>query len=76
MCGKHCESGDVLIERTELADPTRDDLLAVPATGAYSLSMASNYNAVPRPPAVLIEGGRSTVISPPSAPVTAVSESG
>src|SRR4029453_1670969 len=55
--GKHCESGDVLIEAVELADPRRGDLLAVPATGAYTLAMSSNYNAVPRPAAVLVANG-------------------
>jgi diaminopimelate decarboxylase len=63
VCGKHCESGDVLIERAELPEPRRGDLLAVPVTGAYSLSMASNYNAVPRPAAALVSDGRSTVIA-------------
>ena len=62
VCGKHCESGDVLIERTELAEPTRGDVLAVPATGAYALSMASSYNAVPRPAAVIASDGRATEI--------------
>src|SRR5439155_12961826 len=42
IAGKHCESGDVLIDRVELPEPRRDDLLAVPATGAYTLAMASN----------------------------------
>jgi diaminopimelate decarboxylase len=54
VCGKHCESGDVLIERAELPEPRRGDLLAVPATGAYTLAMASNYNALPRPAAALV----------------------
>jgi diaminopimelate decarboxylase len=63
VCGKHCESGDVLIEHVELADPRRDDVLAVPGTGAYSLSMASNYNALPRPAAVLVSEGGARVIS-------------
>ncbi len=62
VCGRHCESGDVLIERTELPDPRRDDLLAVPATGAYTLGMASNYNAVPRPAAVLVADGSARLI--------------
>jgi len=57
ICGKHCESGDVLIEHAELPEPHRGDLLAVPATGAYTLGMASNYNAVPRPAAALVGGG-------------------
>jgi diaminopimelate decarboxylase len=62
VCGKHCESGDVLIERAELPAPTTGDLLAMPATGAYTLGMASNYNAVSRPAAVLAKGGSSRVI--------------
>jgi diaminopimelate decarboxylase len=63
VCGKHCESGDVLIERVELAEPRRGDVLAVPGTGAYSLSMASNYNALPRPAAVLASDSAARVIS-------------
>jgi diaminopimelate decarboxylase len=54
VAGKHCESGDVLIDAVELPEPRRGDLLAVPATGAYTLAMGSNYNAVPRPSAVLV----------------------
>jgi diaminopimelate decarboxylase len=57
VCGKHCESGDVLIKRTELPAPRRSDLLAVPATGGYTLAMASHYNALPIPAAVLAQGG-------------------
>jgi diaminopimelate decarboxylase len=62
VCGKHCESGDVLIEGIRLPEPRRGDLLAVPATGAYTLSMGSNYNAVPRPAAVLVADGRARLI--------------
>ncbi len=62
VAGKHCESGDVLIETVELPEPRRDDVLAVPATGAYTLAMASNYNAVPRPGAVLVANGDAHVI--------------
>jgi diaminopimelate decarboxylase len=62
VCGKHCESGDVLIERVALPEPRRGDLLAVPATGAYTLGMGSNYNAVPRPAAVLVGDNRSRLI--------------
>jgi diaminopimelate decarboxylase len=57
VCGKHCESGDVLIERAELPEPRRGDLVAVPCTGAYTLAMASNYNAVARPAAALVMDG-------------------
>jgi diaminopimelate decarboxylase len=62
IAGKHCESGDVLIDGVELPEPRRGDLLAVPATGAYTLAMASNYNGVPRPAAVLVADGRAELI--------------
>jgi diaminopimelate decarboxylase len=62
IAGKHCESGDVLIESVELPEPRRGDLLAVPATGAYTLAMASNYNGVPRPAAVLAADGSAELI--------------
>jgi diaminopimelate decarboxylase len=62
VCGKHCESGDVLIERVELPEPRRGDLLAVPATGAYTLGMGSNYNSVTRPAAVLVRDGKARLI--------------
>jgi diaminopimelate decarboxylase len=62
IAGKHCESGDVLIESAELPTPRRNDLLAVPATGAYTLAMASTYNGVPRPAAVLVADGDARLI--------------
>ncbi len=62
VAGMHCESGDVLIDDVELPAPRRGDLLAVPATGAYTLSMASNYNGVGRPAAVLVGGGEVRLI--------------
>ncbi len=62
IAGKHCESGDVLIDAVKLPVPQRNDLLAVPATGAYTLGMASNYNGVPRPAAVLVAGGQAELI--------------
>jgi diaminopimelate decarboxylase len=62
IAGKHCEAGDVLIGAVELPKPRRDDLLAVPATGAYTLAMASNYNSVPRPAAVLVADGKAELI--------------
>ena len=52
----------MLIERVELPEPVRGDLLAVPVTGAYTLAMSSTYNAVPRPAAVLVGGGESRLI--------------
>jgi diaminopimelate decarboxylase len=62
VCGKHCESGDVLIERVRLPRARRGDVLAVPGTGAYTLGMGSNYNGVPRPAAVLVGDGKAQVI--------------
>ena len=62
VAGKHCESGDVLIEGARLPEPRRGDVLAVPSTGAYTLSMGSNYNAVPRPAAVLVRDGEARLI--------------
>jgi diaminopimelate decarboxylase len=62
VAGKHCESGDLLIERIELPLPRRGDLLAVPVTGGYTLSMGSNYNAVTRPAAVLVADGEARLI--------------
>ncbi len=62
IAGKHCESGDVLIDAAELPHPRRDDLLAVPATGAYTLAMGSTYNGVPRPAVILVSEGDARVI--------------
>ena len=62
VAGMHCESGDVLIDDVALPSPRRDDLLAVPATGAYTLAMASNYNGVPRPAVVMIRDGDARVV--------------
>jgi diaminopimelate decarboxylase len=62
VCGKHCESGDVMIHGLPLPEPKRGDLLAVPGTGAYTLAMASNYNSVPRPAAVLVSDGAARII--------------
>jgi diaminopimelate decarboxylase len=62
VAGKHCESGDLLIERVELPEPRRGDLLAVPVTGGYTLAMSSNYNAVTRPAAVLVADGSARLI--------------
>jgi diaminopimelate decarboxylase len=62
IAGLHCESGDVLIDDVMLPPPRVGDLLAVPATGAYTLAMSSNYNATPRPAAVLVRNGDARVI--------------
>ena len=63
VVGKHCESGDIVIPDIDLpADVAPGDLLAVPATGAYGRSMASNYNLVARPPVVAVKDGVARVI--------------
>ncbi len=62
IAGKHCESGDVLIDAVELPAPRAGDVLAVPATGAYTLALGSTYNGVPRPAVVLVEGGEAQEI--------------
>ncbi|WP_226532730.1 diaminopimelate decarboxylase [Microbacterium paraoxydans] len=63
VVGKHCESGDIVVDHEYLPeDLVPGDLLAVPATGAYCVSLASNYNHVPRPPVIAVRDGRSTVI--------------
>lgn len=63
VVGKHCESGDIVVRDAFLpADLAPGDLIAVPATGAYCRSMASNYNHVPRPPVVAVQDGAARVI--------------
>ena len=62
IAGMHCESGDVLVEDVELADPAVGDVLVTPATGAYGHAMANNYNGVPRPPVIFCEDGRAEVV--------------
>ena len=63
VVGKHCEAGDILVKDEFLpSDVQPGDLLAVPGTGAYCRSMASNYNHVPRPPVVAVCDGEARVI--------------
>lgn len=63
VVGHHCESGDIVVDAEYLpADVVPGDLLAVPATGAYCFSLASNYNYTPRPPVVAVRDGRARVI--------------
>ncbi|MFF2850630.1 diaminopimelate decarboxylase [Streptomyces sp. NPDC058001] len=58
VVGKHCESGDIVVRDAFLpADLAPGDLIAVPATGAYCRSMASNYNHALRPPVVAVRDG-------------------
>ena len=62
IAGKYCESGDVLIKDIELPKLWAGDVLALPASGAYCLSMASNYNMSPRPAVVLVREGRARLV--------------
>lgn len=57
LVGRHCESGDQLIDAVPLRDPQVGDLVAVPATGAYCLTMANNYNGALKPPVVFCHDG-------------------
>ncbi len=61
IAGKCCESGDVIAENTMLQKPETGDIVAICTTGAYNFSMASNYNRIPRPPVVMLNGGESYV---------------
>jgi diaminopimelate decarboxylase len=62
IAGKYCESGDVLLRDAALPRLRTGELLAVPAAGAYQLSMESNYNLAYRSAVVLVEGGEARLI--------------
>ena len=63
VVGRHCEGGDILVRDVFLPRDIRPgDLLAVPAAGAYSREMASNYNHTPRPPVISVREGRRTTL--------------
>ncbi|MBW4485007.1 MAG: diaminopimelate decarboxylase [Tildeniella torsiva UHER 1998/13D] len=62
LAGKHCESGDILIKDAALPELKSGDVVTIAGTGAYNYSMASNYNRVPRPAAVLVANGDATLI--------------
>ncbi len=63
VVGKHCESGDVIVDDARLpSDLVVGDVLATPVTGAYGFSMSSNYNRVLRPPVVFVREGRYRVV--------------
>ncbi|MEV0283076.1 MULTISPECIES: diaminopimelate decarboxylase [unclassified Kribbella] len=62
VVGRHCESGDVLVDGVPLANPRVGDLLAVPATGAYCYTMANNYNGNRRIPVVFAHEGRARLV--------------
>ncbi|MBI2859121.1 MAG: diaminopimelate decarboxylase [Chloroflexi bacterium] len=62
ICGRYCESGDILIKDAPLPEPRSGDLLAIPVSGAYCPTMASNYNNVPRPAMAMVKEGQARVI--------------
>lgn len=62
IAGKHCESGDILVRDAQLPEPQPGDILVVMDTGAYNYSMASNYNRLPRPAAILVNRGEANLI--------------
>jgi len=62
IAGKLCESGDILVKDINLGLVHPDDIIAIPVCGAYSIPMASNYNALPRPAIVMVKEGRARLI--------------
>jgi diaminopimelate decarboxylase len=62
VAGKHCESGDILLKDAQLPPCQTGDILVVMDTGAYNYSMASNYNRLPRPAAILVNSGEANLI--------------
>jgi diaminopimelate decarboxylase len=62
VVGRHCESGDILVEGVPLNAPRVDDLLAVPATGAYCYTMSNNYNGNRRIPVVFVASGTPSLV--------------
>ena len=63
IVGKHCESGDILVESAAVApNVSVGDLMVMPVTGAYGYSMASNYNKVMRPAVVFVSEGESRLV--------------
>ncbi|MFC5678059.1 diaminopimelate decarboxylase [Aeromicrobium endophyticum] len=63
VVGKHCESGDIVVKDEFLpGDVAAGDLLAVPGTGAYCRSLASNYNHVPRAAVVAVRDGEARLV--------------
>ena len=63
VVGKHCETGDILVADVDLPGDVRPgDLIAIPCSGAYQRSAASNYNLVTRPPVVAVRDGAARLI--------------
>lgn len=62
IVGKYCESGDILVRDCPLPMTHPGDIIAIPATGAYGYTMASNYNRNPRPAVVFCENGKAQLV--------------
>jgi diaminopimelate decarboxylase len=62
IAGKYCESGDILIRDLSIARLATGDIVAIPASGAYCLAMASGYNAALKPAIVMVKDGESRLI--------------
>ena len=62
LAGKYCESGDVLVKDIEMPVMESGDIVAIPSSGAYAPSMASNYNLNPRPAIIMVRDGKARLI--------------
>jgi diaminopimelate decarboxylase len=62
LVGKHCESGDVIVEDAHLPDPKVGDVIVTPATGGYGFAMANTYNGIPRAPVVFVSDGDARLV--------------
>ena len=62
IAGKFCESGDILVENARIAKVQPGDLIAIPACGAYSLSLCNNYNAALKPAIAIVKEGQARLI--------------
>jgi diaminopimelate decarboxylase len=62
IAGPYCESGDIVIEDLPMPDLEEGELIAIPVSGAYHLSMSSNYNGARRPEVLMLEEGKANVM--------------
>jgi len=62
LAGKHCESGDVIVQAADLADPRPGDVVVTPGTGAYGFAMANTYNGSLRAPVVFVRDGAARAV--------------
>jgi diaminopimelate decarboxylase len=62
IAGRYCESGDILVKDVVLPPVSPGDIIAIPVSGAYSMPMSSNYNAVPRPAIIMVKDGKARLV--------------